>query len=52
MAYSILVSAKGPLVLGLGLKGLGIRVDNVYKFSFNKIFFKNELIFDDLVKNI
>ena len=26
MAYSILVSAQGPLLLGLGLKGLGLRV--------------------------
>ena len=26
VAYSILVSAQGPLVLGLGLKGLGLRV--------------------------
>ena len=26
MAYSILVSAQGPLVLVLGLKGLGLRV--------------------------
>ena len=25
MAYEILVSAQGPLVLGLGLKGLGRR---------------------------
>ena len=26
VAYSILVSAQNPLVLGLGLKGLGLRV--------------------------
>ena len=26
VAYSILVSAQGPLVLGLGLKGLGLKV--------------------------
>ena len=26
VAWSNLVSAQGPLVLGLGLKGLGIRV--------------------------
>ena len=26
VAYSNLVSAQGPLVLGLGLKGLGLRV--------------------------
>ena len=26
VAYSILVSAQGPLLLGLGLKGLGLRV--------------------------
>ena len=26
VAYSILVSAQGPLVLGLGLKGFGLRV--------------------------
>ena len=26
VAYSILVSAQGPLVLGLGLKGSGLRV--------------------------
>ena len=25
VAWSILVSAQGPLVLGLGLKGLGLR---------------------------
>ena len=28
VAYSILVSAQGPLVLGLGLKGLGPGLDN------------------------
>ena len=28
MAYSILVSAQGPLVLGLGLRGLGPGLDN------------------------
>ena len=26
VAYSILVSAQGPLVLGLGQEGLGLRV--------------------------
>ena len=26
VAYSFLVSAQGPLVLGFGLKGLGLRV--------------------------
>ena len=29
VAYSILVSAQGPLVLGLGAKGLGPGLDNL-----------------------
>ena len=33
VAYSILVSAQGPLVLGLGLKGLGPGLDNSGKFQ-------------------
>ena len=32
-AYSILVSAQGPLVLGLGLKGLGPGLDNKHFFE-------------------
>ena len=31
VAYSILVSAQGPLVLGFGAKGLGPGLDNKYK---------------------
>ena len=29
VAYNILVSAKGPLLLGLGLKGFGPGLDNL-----------------------
>ena len=36
VAYSILVSTQGPLVLGLGLKGLGPGLDN-YIFLFIQI---------------
>ena len=35
VAYSILVSAQGPLVLGLGLKGLGPGLDNRGIISLN-----------------
>ena len=31
MAYRILVSAQGPLVLGFGFRGLGPGLDNISK---------------------
>ena len=45
VAYSILVSAQGPLDLGLGLKGLGPWLDNYIFVSFNLLLFDSRILF-------